>query len=114
MRVDKILELPQDFLQKKIKIEGLLMATRKYIYIAIDEKNSRNTHDSILIENQKGFMDKLDSSIIPPWGGSDLTYRELIEIEGKLCRSEHESFPFILKEISTAIVEMDGKKHRLI
>jgi hypothetical protein len=114
MKVTEILESPQEFIQKKVKIEGLLMATRNHIYIAIDEENSRNLQSAILIEDQESFMDKLDNSDIPPWGGSDVTYRESVLAEGIFCRSEHEKFPFSLREISTAIIEMDGEKHQII
>jgi hypothetical protein len=103
MKVIKILETPQLLDETTVAVEGVLMYTKDYIYVAQDYESHQNTNTSIQIV-EPNFLKKVESSSAPPAGGGISSYPYNVVVEGKLRYFNDCPFPagssgFLLKYV---------------
>jgi hypothetical protein len=114
MKVIKILETPQLLDETTVAVEGVLMYTKDYIYVAQDYESHQNTNTSIQIV-EPNFLKKVESSSAPPAGGGISSYPYNVVVERKLRYFNNCPFPAVLDSIKSAyLVNEDGKKYQVI
>lgn len=114
MQVINLLENPQSSDEIMVEVEGFLMYTRDYIYVAQDYESYQNVSTSIQIV-EPDFLEKVESSSAPPAGGGVSSYPYDVVIKGQLRYVDNSPFPAVLDNIKSAyLVNEDGDKYPVI
>jgi hypothetical protein len=114
MKVVDILEKVQVSDGKIVKIEGFLMSTGEYVYVAPEMESYAEISSSIQI-SESDFMDKVQSTDAPASGGGVALYPYDIVVEGKLHHSDGQPFPAAVADITTAyLVSNSGDKYQVV
>jgi hypothetical protein len=78
MQVINILKTSQLLDEETVEIEGFLMYTKDFVYIAQDYESHQNTSTSIQIV-EPGFLEKVESSSAPPAGGGVRQFKSEVQ-----------------------------------
>jgi hypothetical protein len=114
MKVINILETPQPLDETTVEVEGFLMYTKDYVYVAQDYESYQNTSTSIQIV-EPDFLEKVKSSSAPPAGGGVSAYPYDVVVEGKLRYVDNCPFPAVLNSIKSAyLMNEDDDKYQVI
>jgi hypothetical protein len=114
MQVINILETPQILNETTVEVEGFLMYTKDYVYVAQDYESYQNTSTSIQII-EPDFLEKVELSSAPPAGGGISSYPYDVVLEGKLKYVDNCPFPAVLDSIKFAyLVNENGDKYQVI
>jgi hypothetical protein len=114
MRVIDVLEEVQILDKEIVKIEGFLMFTGEYVYIAPDMNSYAEISSSIQI-SESDFMDKVQSTNAPASGGGVTLYPYDIVVEGKLHYSDGQPFLAAVDDITAAyLVSNSGNKYQVV
>jgi hypothetical protein len=73
MQVINILDTPQLLDETTVEVEGFLMYTKDYVYVAQGCESYQDTNTSIQIV-EPDFLEKIESSSAPPAGGGVSSY----------------------------------------
>jgi hypothetical protein len=114
MKVIDVLEKVQILDKKIVNVEGFLMSTGEYIYIAPDMKSYAEISSSIQIL-ESDFMNKIQSTDAPASGGGVTLYPYDIVVEGKLHYSDGQPFLAAVDDITAAyLVSNSGDKYQVV
>jgi hypothetical protein len=114
MKVIDVLEKVQVLDEKIVIVEGFLMFTGEYVYIAPEMKSYAEISSSIQI-SEADFMEKVQSTDAPASGGGVTLYPYDIVVEGKLHHSDRQPFLAAVNEITAAyLVSNSGDKYQVI
>jgi hypothetical protein len=108
MKIIEILENPENYFGKPIKIEGFLVDLYDCTYIAPDIENVNKTSESILISEPE-FIQKVMLSDAPPYGGGKNSYPYNVAVEGNIFKTNNSPFSLELKNITSAYLEDEGE-----
>jgi hypothetical protein len=114
MKVINVLEEVQVLDKKIVRIEGFLMFTGEYIYIAPDMESYAEISGSIQIL-EPDFMGKVKLTNAPASGGGVTLYPYDIVVEGKLHCSDGQPFLAAVDDITAAyLVSNSGDKYQVV
>jgi hypothetical protein len=114
VQVINILKTPQTLNETMVEVEGFLMYTKDYVYVAQDYESYQDTSTSIQII-EPDFLEKVESSSAPPAGGGISSYPYDVTVNGKLRYVDNCSFPAVLDSINSAyLVNENGDKYQVI
>lgn len=113
MKIVEVLENIETEVEQTIKVEGFLMDTYDYAYIAPNGEKDDIISESIWISDPK-FIENLVSSDAPPAGGGRNSYPYNIVAEGKIFKPDNSPFPLALKDITLAYLEREGNTFQVI
>jgi hypothetical protein len=114
MKVIDVLEKIQTLDKKIVKVEGFLMSTGEYVYIAPDMNSYAEISSSIQI-SEPDFMDKVQSTKAPASGGGVTLYPYDIVVEGKLHYLDGQPFLAAVDDITAAyLISNSGNRYQVV